>query len=232
MQRFVCGLWIVTMLGTLMQTATRADEENIGIDKLPKAVVDAVKAKYPDAKLVAAEKETQKDKTFYEVTIKSKGRDIELLLTAEGKLVSVEQRIDAADLPRAVAQALKKKYTKGTIKAAEETVKGDKATYAVLLETDVTIDKEKQKVQVQLTADGKITATQQLIAAKDLPRAVTESLEKKYPKAALVRVNEATKEEKTTYIVILESTEKKIMAVLDSEGKILKDVSQDKKSKK
>src|SRR5262249_5418143 len=142
MHRFLCAAWVVTLGTTMTMTATtRADEENIGVDKLPKAVVAAVKAKYPDAKLVAAEKETQGDKTYYEVMIKSKDRDIELLLTPEGKLVSVEQKIPVADLPKAVAQAIKKKYAKATIKDVEETVKDDKASYAVLLETDVVIYK-------------------------------------------------------------------------------------------
>src|SRR5262245_43918176 len=133
MQRFASGLWVILVLGILMTASPiRADEENIDVDKLPKAVVEAIKAKYPEAKLVSAEKETQGDKTFYEVTIKSKDRDIELLLTDDGKIVLVEQPIAAADLPKPVAQAIEKKYPKGTIKSAEETIKDDKATYAVL----------------------------------------------------------------------------------------------------
>jgi hypothetical protein len=233
MVQFGSRLSGVAVMGLLLAaTGAWADEENIAIDKLPKAVTDAIKAKYPDAKLVGAEKETQGDKTFFEVVIKDKDRNIELLLTPEGKIVGVEQPIAAKDLPKAVAEAIEKKYPKGTIKSVEEATRDDKVTYGVLLETEVMIDKEKQKVQLSLTADGKITATQQLIGAKDLPREVTGALEKKYPKATITRANEATREGKVTYIVSLETTEKKIVAMLDAEGKILKDFSQDKKEKK
>ena len=230
MCRSIRGLCVVVVF-LLTGLATRADEMDIPLDKLPKAVVEAIKAKYPGSKLVGAEKETEGDKTFYEVVIKIKDQSIELLLTPEGKIVSVEQKIAAQDLPRAVAGAIEKKYPKATVKDVEETTKDDKKTYAVLLETDVMIGKEKQKVQMALTAEGKITATQQMIAAQDLPNAVSVALELKYPKAAITRVNSTSREDKTTYVVLLETAEKKIASVLDAEGKILKDSSQDKKKK-
>jgi hypothetical protein len=210
----------------------RADEEKIALDKLPKAVTDSIQAKYADAKLVGAEKETKGDKTLYEVVIKHKDRNIELLLTPEGKIVEIEQAIAAKDLPRAVAQAIEKKYPKATIKAVEETTRDDKVSYGVLLENDVTIGKEKQKVQLQVTADGTIAGTQRLIATKDLPRVVTEALEKKHPKATITRANEATKGDKVTYVVILATDEATIVALVDAEGKILRDNSQPKKDKK
>src|SRR5437016_1779571 len=191
MSRLLCGLPVFAVFGALFTASVmRADEENIELDKLPKAVVDAIKAKYPDAKMVSAEKETKDDKTFYEVVIKNKDRSLELLLTAEGKIVSVEQEIPAKDLPKAVAKAIEDKYPKGTIKSVEEETKDDKVTYGVLLENDVLIEKEKQKVQLQLSADGKITRTQKRIAAADLPKAVTSQLEKKYPKAAITRATQ------------------------------------------
>src|SRR5947209_3088008 len=92
MNRLFCGLSLVLVF-LVAAAPSRADEEKIALDKLPKAVVDAIKAKYPDAKLVGAEKETSGDKTFYEVVIKNKDRSIELLLTPEGKIVTVEQEV-------------------------------------------------------------------------------------------------------------------------------------------
>ena len=56
MYRFVFGLWIVMVLGT-MTTTTWADEENIKIDKLPKAVAAAVKKRFPTATIRDAAKE-------------------------------------------------------------------------------------------------------------------------------------------------------------------------------
>jgi len=55
----------------------RADEKEIPIDKVPTAVMKAVKDKFPGAKLVGASKEKEDDKLVYEVTIKSKGHNID-----------------------------------------------------------------------------------------------------------------------------------------------------------
>jgi hypothetical protein len=212
-------------------TAARAQEEDITLKQLPKAVVEAIKAKYEGAKLVSAEKETQKDKVFYEVNIKHKDKAIELLLTPEGKIVSVEQPIEAKDLPKAVTEAIAKRYPKAAIKSAEETTKDNKATYAVLLENDVMIGNEKQKVQLALTSAGEIQATQSLIAAKDLPKAVQEALAKKYPNTPITRANEMSQGGKTTYLAILDTPERRHMAVLDGDGKIIREATQEKKKK-
>jgi hypothetical protein len=226
--RFVRGLGVVAVVGVLLAAGAWADEEKVEPDKLPKAVVDAIKAKYPGAKIVAAEKETEGDKTSYEVVIEDKDRSIQLVVTPQGKIVGVEQGIPAKDLPKAVVEAVEKKYPKGTILDAEEVTRDDKTTYAVFLETDVKIEKDKQSVLLRLTAEGKVTETQVRIAVKDLPRAVADAVEKKYPKATVTRANEATKEGKVTYIVSLETADKKVLAVLDAEGKVLEDHGEDK----
>src|SRR5437879_2104073 len=89
--------------------AAPGGEEKVPLDKLPQAVVDAVKAKFPKAKLVSAEKETDDGKTVYEVAIKNDKQSIEVTLTPEGKIIEIEKQIAAKDLPKAVADALKAK---------------------------------------------------------------------------------------------------------------------------
>jgi hypothetical protein len=233
MIRFVRDLPVLAaVLALLASSMCCADEEKIEVDKLPKAVVNAVKAKYPDGKLVSAEKETEGDKTVYEVVVKNKDQSIEITLDGDGKILEVEQEVAAKDLPKAVTKTIEEKYPKGTIKNAESSTRDEKVTYTVLLENDVVIEKEKQNVQLQLTAEGKITGIRKRIAAGDLPKAVTAALEKKYPKADIKRVNEASSGDKTSYVVMLEITDKKILAVLDGDGKILQEQSDEKKGSK
>lgn len=227
MNRFLCALCLLSII-LMMAAVTWADEEDIPVDKLPKAVVDAIHAKYQNAKLVGAEKETQADKTFYEVNIKHEDRTIELLLTPEGKIVVVEQPIAIKDLPKAVTEAVEKQYPKGTVKNADETIRERKATYAVLLEDVVMIGKEKQKVHLLFDAAGKVHELQKLIGIKDLPQAVTTALDKKYPKSRITRANQVSKENQTSYIVALESDDQRILAVMDAEGTIIREASQKK----
>jgi hypothetical protein len=131
--------------------AVLADEVKIPVDKLPKKVVDAVKAKFPDAKLVAAEKETTDGKTSYEVGIESKGKKIDVVLKEDGTIDAIEMLLDVKDLPKAVTAAIEAKYPKATLKKAEEVTKGDKKYIEV-----VVVTADKKTVEVEVDAKGKI----------------------------------------------------------------------------
>jgi uncharacterized membrane protein YkoI len=135
---------LVVALAVVAVPAWADDEEKVPLDKLPKAVVDAVKEKFPRAELVSAEKEKEDGKTVYEVALKDGKHKREVTLTPDGKIVSVETEIEAADLPKAVAEALEARYPKAEIKKAEEISKDDKITkYEMLI---VTADKKKLEV--------------------------------------------------------------------------------------
>jgi hypothetical protein len=139
----------VTAALVLSLAVARGDEEKVDLDKLPKAVVKAVKDKFPKAKLVGAEKEKEGGKTVYEVHIKDGKTTIEVTVTPKGKIVSVEKEISAKDLPKAVAEALEKKYPRAKITKTEEVSKDDKITY----EMQITVG--KKKLEVVFDPDGK-----------------------------------------------------------------------------
>lgn len=141
---------LVVLAGT-----ARADEEKVPLNKLPRAVVDAVKAKYPGAELKGAEKEVEKGKTYYEVALTHKGKKLEVTLTPEGKIVEVEKEITARDLPAPVTEGIEAKYPKAKIKRAEEITKGGKTLYEALIETA-----DKKKFEVVLDPTGKIVKTE------------------------------------------------------------------------
>ena len=62
MRRFGSSLLVAAALVVLSAVAVvRADEEKIELDKVPKPVLDAVKKKFPDAKLTGAAKEKDGD---------------------------------------------------------------------------------------------------------------------------------------------------------------------------
>lgn len=154
----VAGL--VVVLATL--AAVRADEEKIALDKLPKAVLDAVKDKYPDAELVGAEKESEDGKTVYEVKIKNKGQKLEVTFKPDGTLTTVEKEIEVKALPKEVTDALDAKYPKATLEKAEEVTEGDKVTYEVQLTTA-----DKKSLEVELDPKGKVLEVEDKSKSKD-----------------------------------------------------------------
>lgn len=149
-QRCVC-LAMAILVGGLAGALARDEEEKIALDKVPKAVLKVVKAKFKDAELVSAEKETKDKKVVYEISLKLKGKTVEVSATPDGKIISIEKTIAAKDLPKAVTETLESKYPKATIKVAEEIMEGEKLSYEVLL---VTAD--KKTLEVVFDPKGKV----------------------------------------------------------------------------
>jgi len=145
-----------TMLGLFaLVSIVRADEEKIPLKDVPKAALDAVKAKFPGAELTGAEKETENGKTTYEVALKDKGQNVDVAVTAAGKILEIEKEIAAKDLPKAVSAALEAKYPKATIKKAEAITEFKEAGEEHAFEV-VVVKTDKKSVEVKLSPQGKI----------------------------------------------------------------------------
>lgn len=133
-----------------------AQEETVTLDNVPKAVLDMVKTRFKDADLKGAGKETENDKTVYEVTIKHKGQNIDVTLTPAGELLMIEKEITRRDLPKAAADALESKYPKATYQIVEEIIKVEKRTETLAYYEALLTTADKQRLEAQVTAQGKI----------------------------------------------------------------------------
>ncbi len=142
----------VALTAILFVGNARAGEEKIALDKLPKAVLDAAKAKFPEAELLASGKEEEDGKVTYEVSLKDKGQHVDVEFTADGTILVIEKAIAVKNLPKEVAEALERKHPKATIKKVEEITKQDKiAAYEVLLVTA----RKKKIYEVTFDSSGK-----------------------------------------------------------------------------
>jgi uncharacterized membrane protein YkoI len=124
-----------------------ADEEKVPLDKVPKAVMDAVKGKFPNAKITGASTEKDADgKTIFELAFTFNNYKYEVELKPDGSFIAIDKQIEFKELPKAVAKTLDDKYPKATYKVIEEVTKMDKiALYEVAL---VTAAKEEYEVLV------------------------------------------------------------------------------------
>jgi hypothetical protein len=166
MRKTLAGVGLVAVLAFVL--GTRADEEKVPLDKLPKVVVDAVKAKFPGAELVSASKEKEGDGFVFEVAIKNKGQDVDVTLKPDGTIIEIEETIAARDLPKAVAEALDKKYPRADVKKYEKITKGDKLDqifYEMLLVTA-----EKKTVEAVFDPTGKLVKEEKKDEKKEEPK--------------------------------------------------------------
>jgi uncharacterized membrane protein YkoI len=159
MRGVIAGFGVSTGVGLILLAAVaRADDKDpkkVPLDKVPKKVMDAMKARFPGAKLTSVEKETEGGKVVYDIELTHKGRRYEMDIQEDGTVMEIEKEITLKDVPKAVTQALKAKYPKATIKEVMEVnkVKGKKETpdhYEVTLEMP-----DKKTMEVTVSLDGK-----------------------------------------------------------------------------
>src|SRR5262245_30433243 len=156
------GMAVVLLTGfVLVTTVSRAEEnekkaKDLELDKIPKAVMDALKAKFPKAEIHKWTKEKEGDDVVYDIEFKQEGRKCEADIKETGREINYEREIAAKDLPEPVRKTLDKKYPKATLKEVMEIteVKGKDEKlegYEIVLET---ADKKEQEITI--APDGKI----------------------------------------------------------------------------
>ena len=141
--------------------ALRADEEKIALDKVPKAVLESVKKRFPKAELIEAAKETDGDKVEYEVTLKDGETKYDVMFSPDGKITLIEKTITAKDLPKAVADAVAEKYPKATYKLYEEMTKVIDGKEAIAYFEVLLVTADKKTLEVEVSPEGKILKTEE-----------------------------------------------------------------------
>lgn len=148
-----------------MASGASAQEKEIPVADVPKAVTEAAKAKFPHAKVVEAASETEDGKTVYELGMTQGDKKMDVTFEANGTLVVVEAVIPEADAPAAVKTAVKAKYPGAKVDLIETVTKGpDLKDVADSYEFHLTTA-DKKTVEVELDAKGKILKSEE--AKKD-----------------------------------------------------------------
>ena len=133
----------------------RAEDEKLPLDKLPKAVVEAVKAKFPQAEMKAAAKEVEDGKTSYEVTIMVGDAKMDVDVTGAGVITGYEKTVKFADLPKPVSKTVSEKYPQAKPETAEAVYKvADGKDTIAYYEVMVTVG--DKKMELEILADGKM----------------------------------------------------------------------------
>jgi len=156
MRHFAVPLGAVALLLFIGAWELRAKEESIPVDKIPRKVMDALKSKFPKAKIDKCTREMEGDDVVYDIEFKEGERRCEADIKEDGTFINYEKAIEARNLPKVVREAIDKKYPKATLKEImEETeVKGKEekvSAYEVVLETV-----DKKEVEVRVSPEGKI----------------------------------------------------------------------------
>ena len=140
-------------------------EADLELDKIPKMVMDALKAKFPKAEIHKWSKEKEGDIVVYDVEFKQEGRKFEGDIKEDGTIHNWEKEIPGRDLPEAVKKVVETNYPESTIKEIMEitAVKDGNDVlegYEIVFETA-----DKKEIEVMVAPDGKILEEDSLEAA-------------------------------------------------------------------
>ena len=111
-----------------------AQERQITRKDVPAAVLVAFAEAYPRAVIKGYSKEMDKGQTVYEIESVEGKTTRDVIYSADGKLISVEEAVDTSDLPPGVKAALDKKFPGGKIVRAEKVTKGTVVGYEVWIQ--------------------------------------------------------------------------------------------------
>jgi len=105
----------------LLRSEAEAAEEKVALDKLPPAVMAAVKKAVPNARWVQATKDDEDGEVSYEVIgVIDNKRLVTVELDADGNIDEVNTQVDLKDVPKVVLTALKEKEPRAKIVVAFE----------------------------------------------------------------------------------------------------------------
>jgi hypothetical protein len=122
------GMRTLTAAGFLavlgLAPVTRAQEGEIPLDRVPKAVMNAAKAKFPGAKIQQASEETEDGTTVYSLGMKHQRHDVDVTFKGDGTVVLVETAVPKKELPKVVLRAVANQYPGATLRHAGAVRKG------------------------------------------------------------------------------------------------------------
>jgi hypothetical protein len=107
-----------------LASATPAQEGVIPMDRVPRAVMNAAKARFPGAVIRKASEETEDGKTTYSLEMKHQRHDLGVTFTGDGTVVLVETAVPKKELPNVVLWAVARHYPGASLRHAGAVRKG------------------------------------------------------------------------------------------------------------
>ena len=129
MMRTKRGMRFMTVAGFLavlgLASGTRAQGGEIPLKRVPKAVMNSAKAKFPGAKIKVASEETEDGKPpVFALAMKHHRQNVDVTFKVDGTVVLVETDVPAKELPKVVLRAVEDRYPGATVRGAESVKKG------------------------------------------------------------------------------------------------------------
>ncbi len=140
-----------SLLATLILPVFSAQAGKIPLSEVPQAVINSLKERHPDAKIIKVEKEHHFTLKLYEVKFILNGKKQELLYSPQGEYFGYEEDINISELPQAVVDKLKQSFKKLTIVKAEKIKHPDGR-----IEYEIDVEGDGEEWEITMSPTGQI----------------------------------------------------------------------------
>jgi uncharacterized membrane protein YkoI len=210
-------------------------EKEIFVKDWSNALRSTVDAKYPKGKItevLEVNKVTDGKEVpdHLEVTVETADKkNAEILLSLDGRTETHEAdsapakpaapapdvKIKLSELPSVVTEAVKAKFPKGEIKAAEKGEEDGKPIF------EVTVNEDHHDTDVTLSTKGEILSMEKTLKTSEYPKGMTKSLRAKYPHCTIKLIEEVWEDGKHTGYegTIITANKKTVEVTFDPKGK-------------
>lgn len=121
---------------------------HVPLARLPQAVTDALRLRFPGSEVIAADVDTIDGATAYRVAVRYGEHHLQVTLTLDGAIVEFNHHATVADLPAAVSNVLETMYPSYKCRKIEATVRvvGEREVTALYQIRLVTARKQVRKL--------------------------------------------------------------------------------------
>jgi uncharacterized membrane protein YkoI len=141
------GLVVVAISGFAL--SPQAQEVKVSERKVPRAVVAAFKAAYPQATVRGYAREKEKGKVYYEVESMEGQTTRDILFNPDGTIAEIEESIAVSDLPAEAQETLRRRYANAVVSKVEKLTRGD------VVEYEAHVKQAKKRLEVKFDGSGK-----------------------------------------------------------------------------
>jgi len=180
-------------------------DQKISIDKVPAAAKKTILAEAGKNKIEEIEKETEDGKVFYEAAWEVDGKDVEIKVAPDGKLVEKEFEISMDQVPGPVKKTILKEAGKARILDVEKVLSGAEIFFEAKWLDD------NKKIEVKVAPDGKLLGKEVEdddddkdekeveVTIDQVPAAVKKTILKEAGKNKIEEIEKETKKGKVTF---------------------------------
>ena len=133
-----------------------------------------------------------------------------------------EEKVAEANVPKAVRDAVTKKFPNATSRSFEKEMKGKTQQFEA--EVELKDGEKTRKLSMEISLDGSVLGEEEEISFEELPSAVkTAHLASRYGKNSVESVEREVKQQKVTYEILIAAPGGKRELVYDEKGALLKE---------